>query len=572
MAHDDGHLIATMMEIVAVEVSVAQIQRHYARLLVHSAPQDARALFHQFAGDMCDGDPRDDAVVRAALGAIEVFMMEMGRTLTHADYGFALADLPDEHFEALDGGGDRRQRVRRRLPSVLSIANSEVERDRLVAMMTAEQRAGYVTVMASIGSPRSCNVFALLSSAGCGKTVFANAVASSVRATGRIAICVAASALAAMLLLGGTTAHSRFHIPIPANDGTVCCFSADDRHLIRSADVILYDECSMVHHDVADTLERSLRDLMGDSRPFGGKVVVFMGDFKQLLPVVRYGRGHEHTMQVCSWWREVSHLQFKQNWRAILDPAYAAFLETVGSGTLCDVVVPDSSRVPDVDCLISCVYDDPSTLMRHQILALTLETTSTVNTACLRKWPGVLLERFACDTYVDCRDPDGFPHEYIESLSMPGAPPFTLGLKIGAKYMCIRNIDVARGLANGTMMQLLQIDQRCLQFRLTSGSNAGAVELLIPVVFHITSEASGLPFAVERRQFPVIPAFCLSVHKAQGQSLDFVGLIFESDPFAHGQLYVALSRAGSWAKIRVLLSASAVALKNLVYQHLIPCD
>jgi hypothetical protein len=68
-----------------------------------------------------------------------------------------------------------------------------------------------------------------------------------------------------------------------ANDGTVCCFSADDRHLIRSADVILYDECSMVHHDVADTLERSLRDLMGDSRPFGGKVVVFMGDFKQLF-------------------------------------------------------------------------------------------------------------------------------------------------------------------------------------------------------------------------------------------------------------------------------------------------
>jgi ATP-dependent DNA helicase PIF1 len=563
MTHDDGHLIATMIEIVAVEVSVDNIRRHFARILVHSVPQDAQALFHQFADDMCDGDSQDAAVVRAALGAIEVFMIQMGRTLTHADYGFALADLPD----ALDDGGARR--VRRCLPSALSISSSVVERDRLVAILNTEQRSGYDTVMAAIGSQRACNIFATLSSAGCGKTVFANAVAATVRAMGQVAICVAASALAAMLLLGGTTAHSRFHIPIPANDGTICCFSPDDRNLIRSAAVILYDECSMVHRDVADTLDRSLRDLMADTRPFGGKVVVFTGDFKQLLPVVRYGRGQEHTMQVCSWWREVTYLKFRQNWRAIRDPVFAAFLESVGSGSLAEVVVPDSSRVADVESLISSVYDDPSTLMKHQILALTLETASTVNAACLRKWPGFLHERFSSDTYVDCRDPDGFPHEYIESLAMPGAPPFTLGLKIGAKYMCIRNIDVGKGLANGTMMQLLQIDQRSLQLRITSGSHVGAVELLVPIVFHITSEASGLPFAVERRQYPLIPAFCLSVHKAQGQSLDFVGLIFESDPFAHGQLYVALSRAASWTKIRVVMGANAVVLKNLVHKHLI---
>jgi ATP-dependent DNA helicase PIF1 len=563
MTHDDGHLIATMMEIVAVDVSVDSIRRHFARLLVHSAPQDAQALFHQFADDMCDGDSRDADVVRAALGAIEVFMLEMGRSLTHADFGFVLADLPD----AQDDEGARR--VRRRIPSALSIASSTVERDRLVAMLTEEQRTGYGTVLAAIGSLQACNVFAVLSSAGCGKTIFANAVAATVRASGRTAVCVAASALAAMLLLGGTTAHSRFHIPIPANDGTICCFSADDKILIRNADIILYDECSMVHHDVADTLERSIRDLMGDPRPFGGKVMVFMGDFKQLLPVVRYGRGQEHTMQVCSWWRDVTHLQFTQNWRAIMDPVFAAFLESVGSGVLSDVVVPDSSRVADVESLISIVYGDAATLMKNQILALTLETASTVNAACLRKWPGVLNERFACDTYMDCRDPDGFPHEYIESLAMPGAPPFALGLKIGAKYMCIRNIDVARGLANGTMLQLLQVGQRFMQFRITSGSHVGAVEMLIPVVFHITSEASGLPFAIDRRQFPVIPAFCLSVHKAQGQSLDFVGLIFETDPFAHGQLYVALSRAASWARIRVVMSVSTVALKNLVHQHLI---
>jgi ATP-dependent DNA helicase PIF1 len=569
MAHDDGHLIATMMEIVAVDVSTDSIRRHFARMLVHSVPQDALALFHQFADDLCDGDSSDNAVVRAALGAIEVHMTELGRSLTHEDYGFALADYPDDPV-AVDGRDSRR--VRRRLPSSLSVESSIAERDRLVAMLTTEQRSGYDTVMALIGAPRACNVVTVLSSAGCGKTVFANAVASTVRAMGHIAICVAASALAAMLLLGGTTSHSRFHIPIPANDGTICCFNSDDRDVIRSAEVILYDECSMVHHDVADTLERSLRDLMHDTRPFGGKVVVFMGDFKQLLPVVRYGRGHEHTMQQCAWWRDVVHLHFRQNWRAIRDPAFAAFLESVGCGDLNEVVVPDSSRVEDVGALIQAVYGDESTFMQHQILALTLETCNNVNAACLRMWPGCLHERFATDTYVDCRDPDGFPYEYIESLQIAGAPPFTLGLKVGAKYMCIRNIDVARGLANGTMMQLLSVDRKCLQFRITSGSHIGAVELMFPVVFHITSEASGLPFAIERRQFPVISAFCLSVHKAQGQSLAFVGLIFETDPFAHGQLYVALSRAASWDRIRVVMRSTVATLKNLVFKHLIMQD
>jgi ATP-dependent DNA helicase PIF1 len=566
MAHDDGHLVATMMEIVAVEVSIDNIRRLFARMLVHSAPQDAQALFHQFAADMCDGDTNDAAVVRAALGAIEVFMLEMGRSLTHEDFGFTLDDFPADLD--VDGAGGRH--VRRRMgPTAESIRIATLERDRLVPMLTVEQRSGYDAVMASIGSDRSCKVMAVLSSAGCGKTVFANAIASTVRSRGNVAICVAASALAAMLLLGGTTAHSRFHIPIPADDGSICCWSSDDRALLRSADVILYDECSMVHEHVADTLERSLRDLTHDSRPFGGKVIIFMGDFKQLLPVVRYGRGHEHTMQRCTWWRSVTFLKFSVNWRAIRNPDFAAMLESIGSGDIAEVIVPASSRVDDVDALILEVYGDHSKLMQHQILALTLETCKTVNEACLGRWPGLLQEKFATDTYVDCRDPDGFPHEYIESLQMPGAPPFVLGLKIGAKYMCVRNIDVSRGLANGTMLQLLSVSPRFLQFRITSGSHTGAVEMLIPIVFHITSESSGLPFAIERRQYPVIPAFCLSVHKAQGQSLVFIGLIFETDPFAHGQLYVALSRAGGWDSIRVVMSSGVCSINNLVFQHLL---
>jgi hypothetical protein len=138
--------------------------------------------------------------------------------------------------------------------------------------------------------------------------------------------------------------------------------------------------------------------------------------------------------------------------------------------------------------------------------------------------------------------------------------------------MCIRNIDVSRGLINGTMLELLAISSRYLQVRIMSGTQAGNTDLLTPCMFCITSEASGLPFAITRRQYPIILAYCLSVHKAQGQSLKVVGLIFETDPFAHGQLYVALSRVANWACVHVVMPVGMVSIVNLVHRYLLMQD
>jgi hypothetical protein len=161
---------------------------------------------------------------------------------------------------------------------------------RLRPLLSAEQLHAVDCVTASVMHQRGFNVFAVLSSAGSGKTLFANFLACSLRSQGQVVICVAASALAASLLEGGHTAHHTLHIPIPAHDASYCSFTAVERQLIKQAALIIWDEASMIHHDVADTVNRSLQDIMQSSdRPFGGKTIVFMGDFKQLLPVVRGG-------------------------------------------------------------------------------------------------------------------------------------------------------------------------------------------------------------------------------------------------------------------------------------------
>lgn len=554
---DDEELVLTFRELAETEISVQQLRRLFASLIVNGAPTDAPALFNQFVDDLCEGSVDDDAIADALYG-IEECMAEIGKTLT--TFGFELPSAQLRVMEQLR----LHQNAQRRTTNV----TSEVERDRYTAMFTAEQHSALTAVIQSIGNIDQCNVFALLASAGCGKTVFANGLATTLRCRNRIVVSVAASALAAMLLLGGCTAHSYFHIPIPANEYTMCNLSQSDRRILRSADVILYDECSMVHQDIADTVDRSMRDITNDDRPFGGKTIVFMGDFKQLLPVVRHGKGHNFTMQRCSWWKKVRILTLNTNWRAVQHPEYSRFLEDVGNGRIDKISVPVERIVHSFAEMIDVVYGN-NFPENHQILALTLETCAEINTMCIAKLDGDMIEVAAVDIYVDCANPDDFPPDYVESVHMNGAPPFMLNLKVGARFMCIRNLNAKRGLINGTLLKILDVSQRFIQCQILSGPATGGVEILLKCVFTISPEASGLPFTITRRQYPIIPAYCLSVHKAQGQTIKFCGLIFESDPFTHGQLYVALSRVACWDCLVVLLHSGETHIHNCVLKHLI---
>lgn len=555
MMADDAELIATFDEIIETAVSLPQLRTHFVTMLMFGGPHDPRALFNRFVDDLSDSSDGQHAV-GVALHAIEDIMRSLGRSLTDSDFGFTLPVIP----------GMPRVRKRMRLQSRhISAEESRVEMDKLLPMFTAEQHDALRQVVAAYESGSS-NVFVLLASAGCGKTVFANGLAAYFRTQRRQVVCVAASALAAMLLSGGSTAHSAFHLPIPCNDSTTCNLTASQRAHLKIVDIIVYDECSMVQEDVANTLDRTLRDIMQVQKPFGGKVIVWMGDFKQLLPVVRYGKGQNHTIQRCSWWRTACRLTFTHNWRAHDNPEYTAFLEDVGCGRIDNVTVPDACRVRNYDELIAKVYGDEWD-SSSMILALTLETCDEINRMCFAKLPCDLTESPAADVLVDCIDRDAYPPDYIASLSMKGAPPWLLQLKEGAKYMCIRNLDAPRGIINGTLLRLLRIGRRYLQMRVLTGKSAGSVELFMKGKFTITPEASGLPFTVLRTQYPIIPAYCLSVHKAQGQSLLKLGVVFESDPFTHGQLYVALSRVGGWD--RVFVQFQGEDIKNIVLKHLL---
>ena len=108
---------------------------------------------------------------------------------------------------------------------------------------------------------------------------------------------MASSGIASLLLPGGRTAHSRFKIPINLNDESTCYFSlqSDEAKLLREASLIIWDEAPMMHKHAFEAFDRSMRDLMKQDNLenakylFGSKVVLFGGDFRQILPVVPKG-------------------------------------------------------------------------------------------------------------------------------------------------------------------------------------------------------------------------------------------------------------------------------------------
>jgi hypothetical protein len=85
------------------------------------------------------------------------------------------------------------------------------------------------------------------------------------------------------------------------------------------------------------------------------QVVVFMGDWKQLLPVVRGGRGETQTMHRCKWWPHVRRIRFTRNFRSS-DPDYASALEDIGIGRSEEVVIPQSATTCTQEDFIERVF------------------------------------------------------------------------------------------------------------------------------------------------------------------------------------------------------------------------
>lgn len=333
--------------------------------------------------------------------------------------------------------------------------------------------------------------------------------------------------------------HSLFKIPVQIDEDSTCKMKASYKQWLCTIECFIWDEISMCHRWAIDAVDRLLQDIRQCRAPFGGCTMVFCGDMQQLLPVHRFAKDSAaYCVKTCTWYSTVQPLHLTHNVRAITDPAWASFVANVGSGR--PAVFPDGCIVADVAGLIAAVWPDGDFLQPglRSILTMTRADAAAINNTIMAKFPGVMDMALSLDAALDCEG-NQFPLEYVYTMSISGVPDHVLLLKPGAPYMILHNASPA--LCNGTRVIYHRRVGKCLEVEIASGEHKGQFHY-IPR-FTTSVRDARMPFTLRRIQFPMMPCFAMTVHKSQGQTLDTVGVYFSRPTWAHGLLYVAISRA-----------------------------
>lgn len=475
------------------------------------------------------------------------------------------------------------------------------ERDRIVQTFNADQRAAFERIVGRIEAPDAVTspVFFLHGWGGTGKTYLYRGLCHYFRSYGKIVLCVASSGIAALLLPGGRTAHSRFKIPLEVDEETQCRITRNSPlgALLRETSLIVWDEVPMQHRYCIEAVSRTLQDVRAgpdgtpSTQPFGGIPVLFGGDFAQTLPIVRKGSRADEvgaSLRCSPVWRHAEVLFLRDNMRlATTDEdnrKFAVWLRELSYDRAKNGLFelpPYVQTVSGLDGLYDKVFPpdflrsagiDLDALRGRVILCVQNNIVAQHNEAITAKWPGT--ERSYLSINALPPDDDNTPYggddsfrpseEVLQSFEPAGLPPANLRLKERMPVMLLRNLSAPDGLCNGTRLAITSLHTNVIRARILGGEFHGREHILPRVTLYSDEKDVGIRFM--RSQFPIRPCFAMTINKAQGQSIERVAVDLRTPAFSHGQFYVAMSRVTDVRNLTVLCGVDGGRrVENVVY-------
>ncbi|WP_019960352.1 ATP-dependent DNA helicase [Woodsholea maritima] len=371
------------------------------------------------------------------------------------------------------------------------------------------------------------NLF-LTGRAGTGKTTL---LREFLRRAGARAAVVAPTGVAAMHV-GGQTLHSFFRLP-PRLIEPADIKRLRNARALQALETLVIDEISMVRSDVMWAIDASLRLNRNRQEPFGGVQVILVGDLAQLPPIAQGEEGayldmayggpfffHPPVFRDAGF----SYVELEQVYRQS-DPDFVNVLNGVRDGDLRE----------DQASLLNARVTGRSGLeasASHVVLTATNQAAFNINYQRLEGLPGT---------------PKVFGAKVegqFEERAYPTEDP--LVLKAGARVMMIRNDPQGRWV-NGSLGEVAGFEGD--KIRIKIGNDQHLVEPQKWERYRYAYDAGQKALSKDAvggfTQFPLRLAWAMTIHKAQGLTLDKVYIDIARNLFAHGQAYVALSRARS---------------------------
>ncbi|XP_076913334.1 uncharacterized protein LOC143571921 [Bidens hawaiensis] len=233
-------------------------------------------------------------------------------------------------------------------------------------------------------------------------------------------------------VMTGRTAHSIFLIPINLTEDSTCSIKRNPNicKLINKTDLIIWDEAPMIHKHAFEALDRTLKDVIKDGNrsncqhPFGGKVIVFCGDFRQILPVVQHWSRSDivnASLSSSHIWTKCKVLRLTKNMRLTVGCQsskledtirFAEWLLELGEGKLgggidgnAIIEIPDDLLIRDSSDPLSDLIDlllekcnDISYFQERAMLAPLNEVVEEINDIFLCMFPGEEVEYLSSDS------------------------------------------------------------------------------------------------------------------------------------------------------------------------------
>ncbi|HJA15393.1 MAG TPA: AAA family ATPase [Candidatus Butyricimonas faecavium] len=399
------------------------------------------------------------------------------------------------------------------------------------------------------------NVF-LTGKAGTGKTTFLRELKQ--RSPKRM-IVVAPTGVAA-INAGGVTIHSFFQLPfgpyVPGVTGSTGQgdklqythkFNREKINIIKTIDLLVIDEISMVRADLLDAVDDMLRRYRSKNEPFGGVQLLLIGDLQQLAPVVKedewtllkqhYASAFFFHSKALAATRYVM-IELKHVYRQ-QDREFVNLLNRVDVSVL---GMLNQRYIPDFKPLDEEGY---ITLTTHNHQAQRINDV---------KMAELSTKAYSFKAEVK----DNFP-----TYSYPTEE--TLVLKQGAQVMFVKNDSLPeKRYYNGKIGEITAINDRSIE---VVGKEDGLKIQVTPeewtnTRYTLDEETREITETVEGtfKQYPLKTAWAITIHKSQG--LTFERAIVDANAaFAHGQVYVALSRCKTFEG---LVLSSPVTMRSLV--------